>query len=340
MSEPRVRDVGEFGLIDRLLAALPLEARAVRAEALVTAGDDAAVIRQPAGDVQIVTTDALVEGNHFRMDWTDWESLGHKALAVNLSDIAAMGAVPTFGFVTLGLCGNERIADLEALYRGMGDLARRHGVVILGGDIVRVQSERFISITAMGRMREDQVLLRSGAQVDDVIGVTGTIGASAAGLEILRSPETFVDRTTAARIVQAHLRPQPRIDAGQLLVRHGASAAMDLSDGMAGDLPKILTARGVSAEVNADRLPVIAAVRALFPDRWLELALMGGEDYELLFTISPVRWSGLQTDAATLGITVTTVGTVRSAVGEPTLLLIQTDGSAEWLPVGAFDHFR
>jgi thiamine-monophosphate kinase len=339
MSELRVRDIGEFGLIDRLVASLPPDTRAVRDDVLVAAGDDAAVIRPPVGDMQVVSTDALVEGNHFRMDWTDWESLGHKALAVNLSDIAAMGALPTVGVVTLGLSGDELVADLEALYRGLGALARRHGVVILGGDIVRVQRERFIAITAMGRTREDQVLLRSGARVGDVIGVTGTIGAAAAGLEIFHSPETFTSRTTAARLVQAHLRPHPRIDAGQLLVRHRASAAMDLSDGMAGDLPKMLIASGVSAEIHVDRLPVPAAVRALFPDGWLELALKGGEDYELLFTIAPDRWRVLQSDATAVGITVTAVGSVHSVQGEPTLLLAQKDGSRERLPVGAFDHF-
>lgn len=338
MSET-VRDVGEFGLIDRLIAALPPEARASGGDVLVAAGDDAAVLRVPPGEVQVVTTDALVEGIHFRLDWTDWASLGHRALAVNLSDIAGMGALPTVAVVTLGLRGDERVTDLEAMYRGMGELARRCGAVVAGGDIVRVAGELLISVTAMGRAREGAVLLRSGAQPGDAIGVTGTIGAAAAGLEILRDPERFAGRTTAERLVRAHLRPEPRVDAGQLLVVHGATAAMDLSDGLAGDLPKIMAASGVSAEIAIDRLPVIAAVRALFPDRWRELALRGGEDFELLFTIPPDRWDVLAEDAESRDITVTRVGTVLPVDPHPELFVIATDGSRERLPHGAFDHF-
>jgi thiamine-monophosphate kinase len=334
-----VRDVGEFGLIDRLVAALPPEARAAGGDVLVAAGDDCAVLRVPAGEVQVVTTDALVEGIHFRLDWTDWESLGHRALAVNLSDIAAMGAVPTIAVVTLGLRGDERVADLEAMYRGMGELARRCGAVVAGGDFVRVAGERLFAVTAMGRARAGRVLLRSGARPGDMVGVTGTIGAAAAGLEILRDPSAFAGRTTAERLVRAHLRPAPRVGAGQMLAEHGATAAMDLSDGLAGDLPKILAASGVSAEIEIARLPVIAAVRALFPDRWRELALRGGEDFELLFTIPPDRWDALAGDADSRGITVTQVGRVLAGTGSPQLFLIEPGGSREPLALGAFDHF-
>jgi thiamine-monophosphate kinase len=260
-------------------------------------------------------------------------------LAVNLSDIAGMGAIPAVAVVTLGLRGDELVADLVAMYRGMGELARRHGAVVVGGDIVRVAGERLISVTAMGRAREGRVLLRSGARAGDAIGVTGTIGAAAAGLEILRNSEAFAGRTTAERLVRAHLRPEPRIDAGQLLVEHGATAAMDLSDGLAGDLPKIMAASGVSAEIAVGDLPVIAAVRALFPDRWRELALRGGEDFELLFTIAPDRWEAMAGDAGSRGITVTRVGAVLEASDHPELWLVQADGSRERLSLGAFDHF-
>lgn len=339
MSGESVRDVGEFGLIDRLVAALPEEARATGDDVLVAAGDDAAVIRAEPGEVQIVTTDAMVEGIHFRLDWMDWEALGHKALAVNVSDVASMGAIPTVAVVTLGLRGDERVSDLEAMYRGIGDLARRHGVVVIGGDIVRVKGERLVSVTAMGRAEAGRVLLRSGARPGDAIGVTGTIGASAAGMAILQDPERYEDRTTADWLVRAHLRPEPRVDAGRLLAGHGASAAMDISDGLAGDLPKIMGASGVSAEIDAGRLPVIAAVRALFPDRWLELALRGGEDFELLFAIAPERWAAMASDAESRGITITRVGTVVETHGQPALFLTRPDGARERLPVGAFDHF-
>ena len=339
MSEQTVRDVGEFELIERLVAALPPEARASKADVPVAAGDDAAVVRTPSDELQILTTDALIEGIHFRLDWTDWYSLGHKSLAVNISDIAAMGGFPTVAVVTLGLRGDELVSDLEAMYRGMGDLAKRHGVVIVGGDIVRVPDVRLISVTVMGRAREDRVLVRSGAAAEDVIGVTGTIGASAAGLRILEQPERFEGRTTADRLVQAHLRPDPRLDAGQLLVEHGASAAMDLSDGLSGDLPKILNASVVSAEIEVGQLPVIAAVRALFPDDWQALAMRGGEDYELLFTMPNDRWGGFQQAAEAEGVTVTRVGTILPCEVSPQLFVRYPDGEREERPTGAFDHF-
>lgn len=334
-----VSDVGEFGLIDRLIAALPDEVRQSQDAVSVGVGDDAAVVSIPPGEHQIITTDALVEGVHFRLDWTDWESLGHKALAVNLSDIAAMGGIPTIAVVTLGLRGNELVTDLEAMYRGMGALARRHGVVIVGGDIVRVAESRLVSVTAIGATGSAGPLLRTGARPGDVIGVTGTIGASAAGLEVLRTPKRFTPATTAQLLVVAHVRPEPRIQAGQMLAKSGATAAMDLSDGLAGDLPKIMVASDVSAEIQIDRLPVIAAVRALFPDRWDDLALRGGEDYELLFTIPEQSWPDLITDAQAAGITLTRVGTIIARDGEPAMTVQRPDGTRETITAGAFDHF-
>lgn len=339
MREQNVRDIGEFGLIERLIAALPPEVRASEDGVRVAAGDDAAVLRTESGELQIVTTDALVEGIHFRLDWTDWYSLGHKSLAVNVSDIAAMGGTPTVAVVTLGIRGDERVSDLEAMYRGMGALAKRHGAVIVGGDIVRVHDARLISVTVMGAASEGHVLVRSGAAMGDAIGVTGTIGASAAGLRILEHPDRFEGRTTADRLVQAHLRPEPRVDAGRLLVEHGANAAMDLSDGLGGDLPKILKASRVSAEIAIERLPVIAAARALFPDDWQSLAMSGGEDYELLFTIPDERWGALQRDAENRDITLTRVGTVLPAGERSQLFVRHPDGEREEYPTGAFDHF-
>jgi len=289
--------------------------------------------------VEVVTTDALVEGNHFRLDWTDWESLGHRALAVNLSDIAAMGAIPTVAVVSLGLRGDEAVADLEAMYGAWASSPPVTARSSSAATLFRLRGERLISVTAIGRVREGEVLLRSGARPGDAIGITGTIGAAAAGLEILLHPERFTGRTTAERLVRAHLRPEPRVEAGRLLVEHGATAAMDLSDGLAGDLPKVMTASGVSAEIELARLPVIAAVRALFPDRWPELALRGGEDFELLFTLPPDRWGAFAADAGSRDITVTRVGTVLPASGRPELWLTGPGDSRERLPAGAFDHF-
>jgi thiamine-monophosphate kinase len=330
----RVADIGEFVLIDRLRAVLPPAVLAF-SEAGLGIGDDAAVWFPPAGEDLVVTTDALVEGVHFRLDWTDWESLGHKMLAVNLSDIAAMGAAPHLATITLGIAGDEAVADLEALYRGAGRLAADHGTVIAGGDVVRSPQGLMLGVTLIGSVTRGRAITRSGAQPDDLIVVSGTLGASAAGLALLARGE---DTTTTGPLLRAaHLRPNPRLALGSILFEAGVSAAMDLSDGLLGDLPKILQASGVSGRVEVDRLPVLPAVRALFPDTWQDLALRGGEDYELLMTIPPAGFEHFQALADTIGATLTPIGHITAH--DPGRVELFQDGQSFAAPVGAFDHF-
>jgi thiamine-monophosphate kinase len=341
VNEERVRDIGEFGLIERLGAILPPAVRASQG-LRIGIGDDAAVWRPSADEDVVVTTDSLVEGIHFRRDWTDWQSLGHKILAVNVSDLAAMGAAPKLAVVTLGLRGDETVRDLEDLYRGLGELALRHGMAVAGGDIVRSPHELVFHVTALGQTNRRRVLTRSGARPGDVIGVTGTIGAAASGLRLLGldSDDPRRSATTADVLIAAHLRPEPRVAIGAALLDHGATSAMDLSDGLAGDLPKILAASGVSALIDARRLPVAAAVRALFPADWLDLALRGGEDYELLFTAPPDAWDAIAREVTHLGGVATAIGeVVPRPAGESVVEIIDVDGAWRRLLPGAFDHF-
>jgi thiamine-monophosphate kinase len=341
VAELRVRDVGEFGLISILEASLPENVRAA-SNLRLGIGDDAAVWQPEPGTTVVLTTDSLVEDIHFRLDWTDWESLGHKAIAVNVSDLAAMGAAPRLALVTLGLRGDERIEDLQALYRGIGELARRNDITVAGGDIVRSPRALTLHITAIGESPDGSFLTRSGARPGDVIGVTGTLGASAAGLQLLGMDRDDRRRTaaTADLLIQAQLRPEPRVTLGGVLLEHGASAAMDLSDGLLGDLPKILAASAVSAEIDARRIPVAAAVRALFPRDWLDLALRGGEDYELLFTAPPSAWERIAQAANRAGGDVTSVGEiVPTATGDSMIELTDLDGMRRPVDPGAFDHF-
>jgi thiamine-monophosphate kinase len=337
----RVRDVGEFGLISILSSALPESVR-FGAGLEIGIGDDAAIWRPRSGADVAITTDTLVENIHFRIDWTDWESLGHKTLAVNVSDLAAMGADPKVAVVTLGLRGDELIDDLRAFYRGLGEVARRFALVIAGGDIVRSPRALTFHVAALGEVPRRRRLMRSGAKPGDVIGVSGTLGAAAAGLALL---EVDVDdprrrATTAERLIAAHLRPEPRVALGRILLEHGASAGMDLSDGVMGDLPKILDASEVSATIDARLLPVAAAVRALFPDRWLDFVLRGGEDYELLFTAPVSSWSTIEREAKSVGDTITRIGEIDQKTGErPSIEIIQLDGSRQFAAGGAFDHF-
>jgi thiamine-monophosphate kinase len=342
-NDRRVRDVGEFGLIALLRDALPVEAREATRLA-IGIGDDAAVWQPRAGEAIVVTTDSLVDEIHFRREWTDWESLGHKILAVNVSDLAAMGADPKLAVVTLGLQGSERVEDLHALYRGMGPLATRSGLVVAGGDIVRSPHCLTFHVAAVGETRGGLVLTRSGARPGDRIGVSGTLGAAAAGLRLLDLPADDRRRAaaTAGFLIQAHLRPEPRVELGAALLEMGASAAMDLSDGLLGDLPKILTASGVSARLDARRLPIAAAVRALFPEDWLELALRGGEDYELLFTAPPERWPAITDAAVAGGETLTEIGEIVASGSGAAANIALTDlnGEERIIRPGAFDHFR
>lgn len=337
-----VKEIGEFGLIAELHDALP--AGVAQSHKLVVGiGDDTAVWNAPKTESVLVTSDSLVEGIHFRLDWTDWRSLGHKALAVNISDIAAMGGVPKLATVTLGLRGSERVADLRNLYRGLGSLAKKHNVVIAGGDIVASPSAFTIHITQLGTTRnKGRFLTRSNARVGDVIGVSGTLGASAAGYQLLkegpRSPRR--EATTADLLIDAHLRPVPRVKLGQVLLQAGAHAAMDLSDGLFGDLPKILQASKVAARLDATAIPIAAAVRALFPDSWFDLGTRGGEDYELLFTASPEVFKEIVTAAARIGSTVTAIGEITAATsGEPILTMTNASGVTQAVATGAFDHF-
>ena len=299
-------------------------------------GDDAALWLPEPGNTVVITTDALVEHVHFRLDWTGWTDLGHKMLAVNLSDIAAMGAAPKVATIVLGLTGHERVADLEAMYVGLGALAAAHGVTIAGGDIVRVPHDVTLGVTLLGEVEASRALRRDGARPGDLIVVSGTIGASAAGLALL---ERGIDETaTGPLLIAAHLRPNPRIALGKILHECGVTSAMDLSDGLMGDLPKILEASSVAGEIDVARLPVLPAVRALFPRDFQRLALRGGEDYELLMTIPEDRFDDLREKAGTVGATITAVGRILPGTGNSRLHVMK-DGASYTIADGAFDHF-
>ncbi|MCO5214558.1 MAG: thiamine-phosphate kinase [Thermomicrobiales bacterium] len=331
MSE-RVRHLGEFVLIERLIAALP---EAVRGDTRVHgAGDDCAWWRND-GDRTVVTADAMVAGVHFRLDWTDWRSLGHKLLAVNLSDLASMGARPRVGIVTLALTGDEQVSDLEAMYRGMGELAAIYDVVIAGGDIVRTTGPQVFSLTAIGDLQgDDHLMTRSAAKPSEVVMVSGTLGASGAGWQLLLHPNP--EAKSGDLLIADHLRPQPRVSLGRMLAANGVRCCMDLSDGLAGDLPKVLQASSVGAMIDTRKIPVVPAVRSLFPDTWLDLSLSGGEDYELLFTTTPDRVAELTALAREVGATVTVIGEIIAAPG---LTWIDELGHPIRLDTGAWDHF-
>ena len=331
---PTVRSLGEFALIGRLAETLA-EVGAANAPELLGIGDDAAIWTPTPGTRNVVTTDSLIEGIHFRLDWTSWHDLGHKALAVNLSDIAAMGARPRLAVISLALTGREPIDGLLDLYRGLGILAARHGTIIAGGDIVSSPDRLGIHVTAIGESwseAERRLLTRDSARPGDLLAVSGPLGLSAAGLHLLLAGEAD------AALSRAHHRPEPRIGYGHALIAAGVRTAMDLSDGLWGDLAKICDRSGVAARVDEAALPVPTDHKARFPGRWLEFATRGGEDYELLFAADAVALGRLGRVCAEHGLSQpVVVGEVLA--GEPGIVLRRADGGEERVAGGAYDHF-
>jgi thiamine-monophosphate kinase len=278
----KVSELGEFGLIE-LLAKIVGQPKGK--QVLIGIGDDAACWRTGAS-TQIATSDSLIQDVHFTLSTTTWRELGWKALAVNLSDIAAMGGLPQYALVSLGLPGDTEIASVAELYEGIEELARLFDVSIVGGDSVGAPVV-MVSLAVVGKAQKNQsVLTRSAAAPGDLIAVTGCLGASAAGLAMLQGGlELYpIDKETAGQLKEAHLRPYPRVVEGQALARHGVKAAIDLSDGLVGDLGRLCKASGVGARLFASQIPVHPLVRDSFGTDAIQLALSGGEDYELLFT--------------------------------------------------------
>ena len=252
-------------------------------------GDDAALICSGDGFL-VVTADLLVENTHFRMDITEPYLLGWKSAAVNISDIAAMGGIPTYSFVSIGLPDIE-VAVVEAIYEGMADVSAKYGSVLAGGDTVASGPGIVINVTQLGTVEPDRVARRDGAKPGDAIMVTNTVGDSRAGLELLLKLGLDESRRASDPCVLRHLKPEPRVHEARAAVTTGkVHSMMDLSDGLAADLKKLCEASKVGARVIADALPIsedlhIAAARLdLDPVR---LAAGGGEDYELLLTCDP-----------------------------------------------------
>lgn len=315
--------LSEFELIDRYLSRLG----ARRDDVLLGVGDDAALVRPPAGLELALAADTIVEGVHFPASMSP-EDVGHRVLAVNLSDMAAMGAEPAWALLTLTLPRAE--PDwLRGFSNGLHALARRHGVQVVGGDTTAGPLTATISIA--GFVPAGQALRRSGAQAGDEIWVSGTPGDAAAGLAILRD-QLQAPPDVAEALVRRFNQPEPRVALG-LVLRGVATACIDVSDGLAGDLGKLCAASGVGAQLDSTLLPRSAAMRAaLDPERARRHILAGGDDYELLFTLPP------GTDAAALeragGVPLARVGTIVAGYG------LTIDGAdLERDALHGFDHF-
>jgi thiamine-monophosphate kinase len=321
-------NLGEFELIRRFFIR---DQRPQRAPGvLLGIGDDAAILDLPKGSDLVSAVDTIVAGRHFLED-SDARSIGHRALAVNLSDIAAMGATPLWATLALTMPGAD--PDwLEKFAAGFLELADVYGVALVGGDTT--QGPLTVSVQILGHVPHGTALRRSGAQAGDLLAVSGTLGDAAAGLAFLKASPPRSSRAVN-ELIRRFDFAEPRVQFGAS-ARGIATAAMDLSDGLVGDLPKLAQASGLAARVEVERLPLSAAMRsAASSSQALEWALSGGDDYELLMAVPATRFAELKAAADRLNLTLTTIGELSVGTGVTWSL----DGKVFHPRASGFDHF-
>ena len=325
-----VADLGERALIARITARLP-----TRPWVLVGPGDDAAVVEPERGAYDVLTTDVQVEGVHFDRGFVPPDAIGHRALAVNLSDLAAMGARPRSALLSLVLPGALDVAVVDGVLDGMLALADRYHLAVIGGNISRSPGPLVIDVTATGSVRPRRVLTRAGARPGDSVFVTGTLGDAMVGLGSLQEKcagfESQKDR---------YLRPEPRVRAGMLLGRNrAATSCMDLSDGLADGLRQVAEASGVGISIDATALPVSNGVQAWHVGHGSDPvsgAIQGGDDYELLFTARGTHQGRLKSLQKGQGdLLVTKIGVVT----RDTRIVVRSDAGEREL-TGGYEHFR
>ena len=330
-----VGSLGEDALIARVTGRFaPLPDRVE-----VGPGDDAAVVRPPRGALEAITTDALIAGVHFDFAICSAGDVGHKALAVNLSDLASMGATPRGMTLSLGLPASWPLVELDALAGAMAALAGAHGVALVGGNISESPRDLFVDVTAWGDVKRRGVLTRSGGRPGDLLVVTGRIGQGAAGLAWLRANRQSDDPGPAAQCVAWYRRPEPRVRVGQLLAKtRTARASIDLSDGLARGVEQLATASGCGATIDAERLPMGEAASTVFRSIGrdpLQAAVAGGDDYELLFAVPPRERRQLAAlRKIARGVELTEIGRLTKDAG----VALVRDGEPQPWPTG-FAHF-
>ena len=330
----RVSDVGEFGLIERIRGR-----KSTQDEDLVVGiGDDCAVVRR--GPVlEVLTTDCLVGGTHFEEGWLSMEDIGWKAIAVNVSDVAAVGGLPRHALVTLFLPEDFTAKQVDDLYDGMEACGEVMGVSVVGGDIVRTIGPFAISVTMSGVCERDQLVLRSGARQDDIVVVTGALGQASVGMRLLHEGWSSGDASAEA-CVKRFRRPIPRLNEARTIVQTLLPSSMiDISDGLLSDLWHIMDASGVGAVLDADRIPVGGCVTNYFEgdrEEALSQAMAGGEDYELLFTINSRHEEQLAEVGRSLGVDLTPIGKITV---KGTGVKLASEGGERELGRAGFDHF-
>ena len=322
-----ISEIGEFGFIDAIKEDTLFKPDSV----VVGIGDDGAVYQTTDGMDQVSVIDTMVENSHFIIGRTgQWYDVGYKAVASNLSDIAAMGAIPTHLVLSTAIAPSMEVQDLKELYRGIKDICQRHGVNILGGDTVTSKEGMVITVAAFGEIEKGKALLRSTAQVGDIVAVSHTIGDSGAGLETLLQGIQGYDA-----LKKAHRFPEPQIELGRLLVKHHCHSLNDISDGLASESKEIAKASHVRLVIDKVKIPLSDGVRQwaseVHKSPW-SYAFNGGEDYELVFTMDPTDFKSLQREYPA----VTEIGTVCQGQGD---VLVIDEGTTHLLSPTGWTHF-
>jgi thiamine-monophosphate kinase len=333
----RLKEIGEFGFIKRISRGC-----LVRPEDVIRGiGDDAAAFRTDSRLVSLVTTDLLVERIHFLRQAISAYDLGHKSLAVNLSDIAAMGGTAREAFVSIAIPDGYELDALDDLFQGMKDLASRYAVNILGGDTTRSRTDLVINVAVYGQVPEEQMLTRRGARPGDVLLTTGCLGDSRAGLHLILD-KAPIDTPELKSLLAAHLHPEPHLREGRLLASSGGvRAAIDVSDGLSSDLGHILEESRVGARIRAEALPISDDLRTYcrrFGKSPVEYALAGGEDYVLLLAASAERSGDLaRVFQATFGRPLYAIGEITDATA---MELVGPGASRMPITSSGWDHFK
>ncbi len=362
----KLSDLGEFGLIQKIRRSAGRPAPPV----VIGIGDDAAALRLSPAATLLATTDMLLEGVHFDLSYSDFYSLGWKSAAANLSDIAAMGGLPRFCLISLGIPSSVPVENIASFYRGLETVLRAHGTHLVGGDTCLSRGGFVVNVAVLGESGKTRIVTRAGAKPGDRIFVTGTLGDSAAGLEILRNaPDRIIrgqapcgmrnekpGRTKSEKqrfrckdlkseirnlksamksLTTRHLRPTPRVEWGRAIARAGcANAMIDVSDGLSSDLGHICEQSRVGAVIYAEKVPLSPALRRAsgsLSQPSLSYALSGGEDYELLFTVPQEKMR----KCGSLNIAATEIGEIVSGTG----IRIVEKGREKRLRLTGYDHF-
>ena len=330
---------GEFGLIGHLHTLLAAESDAGPGKGpFIGIGDDCAVVLQ-GETAGLLTADAMVDGVHFKSRQIDWFDLGWKAIVSNQSDIAAMGGTPEHALVTLGVTQDVTTSQIEAVYRGMAAATNEFGGEIVGGDTVR-SPVFFLSVALFGTagMREASepaLLRRDRAKVGDLVALTGTVGGSAGGLRALSEGRNSKD---AEYLKNIHFRPRPRVRTGRALVENGFECGIDVSDGLLSDLTRICESSGVGAEIETHNVPVPDELKREYPEDWIDLALGGGEDYELI-VVAPAQSLQELDDSVAQNLHVIGRITEPPPESQPLVVTKAADGSNVAVAKYGWDHF-